>query len=70
MWLPNNSKFRYNYINSEIVNMFYYLGVVLTSGGSSFETQKILSGQALKAVFTLNKYLYNFNTLSPSHKIN
>ena len=41
----------------------------MTSGGSSFETQKTLTGQALKTVFTLNKYLYNFTTFSPSHKL-
>ena len=67
--LPKNLNFVYNNINVEIVNKFCYLGVVFTSGGSSFETQKTLSGQALKAVFTLNKYLYNFTALSPSHKL-
>lgn len=41
--------------------------IVFTSGGSSFETQKTLSGQALKAIFTLNKYLHNFTPLSPAH---
>ena len=38
--------------NIEIVNKFCYLGIFFTSGGSSFETQKTLSGQALKAIFT------------------
>ena len=63
--LPNNLNFVYNNNNIEIVNTFSYLGVVFTSGGTSFETQKTLSGQALKAVFTLN----NFTTLSPLHKL-
>ena len=36
---------------------------------TGIETQKTLSGQALKAGFTLNKYLYNFTALSPSHKL-
>ena len=43
--------------------------MVFTTGGSSFETQKTLSGQALKAVFTLNRYLYNFTSLPPSHSL-
>ena len=67
--LPNNLNFVYNNSIIEIVSKFCYLGVVFTSGGSNSETQKILSGQALKAVFTLNKYLYNFTSLSPSHKL-
>ena len=67
--LPNNLNFIYNKVNIEIVNKFCYLGVVFTSGGSSLETQKTLSGQALKAVFTLNKYLYNFTALTSSHKL-
>ena len=67
--LSNNLNFVYNNIKIEIVNKFCYLGVVFTSGGSSFETQKTLSGQALKAVFTLNKYIFNFTALSPSHKL-
>ena len=40
-----------------------------TYGGSSFETQKTLAGQALKAIFTMNKYLYNFTALTPSHTL-
>ena len=53
--------------NIEIVSKFCYLGIVYTSGGSSFETQKTLSGQALKAIFTLRKYLNSFTVLSPAH---
>ena len=67
--LPNNLNFVYNNIKIEIVNKFCFLGVVFTSGDSSFGTQKTLLGQAFKAVFTLNKYLYNFTALSPSHKL-
>ena len=51
----------------DIVNKFCYLGIVFTSGGASFETQKTVSGQALKAIFTLNKYLHSFTALKPSH---
>ena len=49
--LTNNLEFSYNGKVIEIVNKFSYLGIVFTSCGSSFETQKTLSGQALKAVF-------------------
>ena len=67
--LPNNLNFIHNNVNIGIVNKFCYFGVVFTSGGSSLEPQKTLSGQALKAVFTLNKYLYNFTALTPLHKL-
>ena len=67
--LRDNLHFLYNNSQIEIVSKFCYLGVVFTSGGSSFETQKTLSGQALKAIFTLNKYLYSFTTLKPSHRL-
>ena len=69
--LPNNLKFVYNNVSIEIVNKVCYLGVVFTSGGSSFETQKTLSGQTLKAVFTLNtcKYLFSFTVLSSLHSL-
>lgn len=65
--LPDNLNFKYNDSIIEIVNKFCYLGVVFTSGGSSFETQKTLAGQSLKAIFTLSRYLYNFTPLKPSH---
>ena len=42
--LPNNLNFVYGNINISIVNKFCYLGVVFTSGGSSFETHFFLSG--------------------------
>ena len=67
--LPTNLEFKYNGNLIEIVNKFSYLGIVFTSGGSSFETQKTLSGQALKAMFMMNKYLYNFTALKTSHRL-
>ena len=67
--LPNDLNFVYNNLSIDKVNKFCYLGVVFTFGGSNFETQTTLSGQALKAVFTLNKYLFNFTALSPLHKL-
>ena len=65
--MPANLQFNYKGSKIDIVNTFCYLGIVFTSGGSSFETQKTLSGQALKAIFTLNKYLHSFTALKPSH---
>ena len=65
--LPNKINYKYNDFVIEIVNKFCYLGVLFTSGGSSFETQKTLAGQSLKAIFTFRKYLYNFTTLKPFH---
>ena len=67
--LPNNLNFNYKNVSIEMVNNFCYLGVVFTSGVSGFETQKTLSGQALKAVFTLNKYLFNLTALTPSNTL-
>ena len=44
-----------------------HLRIVFTSGGSCKEAQRTLAGQALKAIFALNKYLYKFTYLKPSH---
>ena len=38
--LPANLQFNYKGSKLDIVNKFCYLGIVLTSGGSSFETKK------------------------------
>ena len=65
--LPVNIKFMYNGIEIEIVSQYSYLGVLFTSGGSCLQTQKMLAGQALKAIFTLNRYLYKFSSLRISH---
>ena len=48
--IPNNINFIYKNESIEIVNKFCYLGIVFTSGGSCFEAQKTLAGQAQKAV--------------------
>ena len=38
--------------------------------GCSFsEAQNTLAGQAQKAIFKLNKYLYKFTFISPKHKL-
>ena len=65
--LPLNIKFTYTGVEIEIVNKYSYLGVLFTSGGLCFKTQKTLAGQALKAIFTLNKYLYKFTSFKVSH---
>ena len=53
----------------EIVNKFVYLGISFSTGGSFTETHKTLSGQALKAIFKLNQYLYKFTDISPKHTL-
>ena len=67
--LPRNLTFLYNGNQLEIVRIFKYLGIVFTAGGSFTETQNTLSGQAQKAIFKLNKYLYRFTFISPKHKL-
>ena len=65
--LPQNLRFIYNDQELEIVSSFKYLGVLFTSGGSFSQHDKLLAGQALKAIFKLNKYLYKFTDLLPKH---
>lgn len=67
--LPRNLVFNYNGTPLEIVTSFKYLGIVFTAGGSFSEAQTTLAGQAQKAIFTLNKYLYKFTFISPKHKL-
>ena len=52
-----------------IVNKCDYLGIVFTPGGSFFEAQTTLSGQALKAKLAMNRYLINFVHIKPSHTL-
>ena len=56
--LPRNLVFYYNGHQLEIIKIFKYLGIVFTVGGSFAEAQNTLAGQAQKAIFKLNKYLY------------
>lgn len=67
--LPRNLSFNYDGTPLEIVKHFKYLGVVFTAGGSFSEAQNTLAGQAQKAIFKLNKYLYKFTFISPKHKL-
>ena len=67
--IPRNLEFVYQGNKIEIVNKFSYLGVVFTTGGSFANAQSTLSGQALKAIFKMNKYLYKFTSISVEHRI-
>ena len=67
--LSRNMVFYYNGVALEIVKDFKYLGIVFTSGGSFSEAQNTLAGQAQKAIYELNKYLYKFTYISPKHKL-
>ena len=67
--LPRNISFTFQGKNIEIVNRFVYLGITFSTGGSFNDTHKTLSGQALKAIFKLNQYLYHFTDLLPKHTL-
>ncbi|MCG7875034.1 MAG: reverse transcriptase domain-containing protein [Candidatus Thiodiazotropha endolucinida] len=65
--LPRNINFTFDNAVIDIVSKFTYLGVVFTSGGSFTEMQNTLAGQARKALFTLEKYVYKFTSLTVDH---
>lgn len=67
--LPRNFNFSFDNTVLVIVNKFTYLGVVFSTGDSFTETQTTLAGQARKALFLLEKYVYKFTTLTVSHMI-
>lgn len=67
--LPQNLSFKYKSEEIEIVSKFKYLGILFTSGGSFNETDRMLAGQALKAIFKMNKYLFKFTDISPKHTL-
>ena len=67
--LPRNLHFAFNGERLEIVKSFPYLDVVFSSGGSFNITEDTLAGKAQKAIFKLNKYLYNFPTVSVKHRL-
>ena len=67
--VPGNLVFKYSNKVLEIVKQFKYLGCVFTSGGSFNEMEKTMAGQALKAIFKLNNYLYKFTVVSPKHTL-
>ena len=65
--LPRNLSFNFQGRNIEIVKKFVYLGITFPAGSSFTESHRTLSGHALKAIFKLNQYLFNFTNLSPKH---
>ena len=67
--LQRGLAFYYNDTELSIVNTFSYLGIVFSTGGSFSECHKTLAGQALNAIFKLNRYLYNFTNITPRHKL-
>ena len=67
--LPRDMKFYYNHIELSIVSTFSYLGIVFSTGGSFSECHKTLAGQALNAIFKLYRYLYNFTSITPRHRL-
>ena len=67
--LWDNIPFYYDRAELEIVNKFVYLGATFTTGGSFHETQNCLAGKGLKAIFKMNKYLYQFTDISIKHRL-
>ena len=65
--LPMNLHFEYNGEMEEIVNVFSYLGIVFTAGGSFNQSRITL--QSRKAIFKLNKYIFNFTNISIKHRL-
>ena len=43
--------------------------ITFTPGGSFQHTQSALVGQAQKAIFKMNKHIYKFTYINPSHKL-
>ena len=64
-----NCSFKYIDQELEIVNKFSYLGVTFSPGGSLSLARNTLAGQAQKATFQLEKYLYKLTFISPKHKL-
>ena len=55
------TQFRYGNFDFEIVSKLPDLGIVFITGDAFTEAQQASSGQALKAIFTLNKYMENLS---------
>ena len=67
--LPSDLKFYYNGKEINIVTTFSYLYVVFSTSGSFSDCQKTPFGQAQKAIFKLNRYLYTFTNITPKHRL-
>ena len=67
--LSGDLGFTYGGRNIEITNRFAYLGIVFCVTGSFTEAQHTLSGQAIKAIFKMNRYLYKFTYIPVKHRL-
>ena len=67
--LRDNISFYYDGAELEIVHKFVYLGVTFTTGGSFHDTQNCLAGKGLKAIFKMNKLIYQFTDISIKHRL-
>ena len=67
--LPRDLKLYYNGKEINFVNTFSYLGVDFSTSGSFSDCQKTLSGQAQKAIFKIDGYLYTFTNKTPKNSL-
>ena len=65
--LPKNLVFTYGGKELDFVDDFKYLGISFTAGGAFTHAMYTLAGQAGKAIFKHNKYLFQFTQLSTKH---
>ena len=63
-FLPQNLIFNNNETEICILLIHFLILVLFFFGGSFSACQKTLSGHALKAIYKLNSYLYNFTKIS------
>ena len=61
-----NQTWKYGETNIPVTNKVKYLGLIFTSNAIAFQSQKNLSEQANKAVFSLQKKLSRFKNLKLS----
>ena len=67
--LRDNIAFYYDVPELEIVNKFVYLDDTLTTRGAFHEKHNCLAFKALKAIFKMNKFLYQFTDVSIKHRL-
>ena len=65
--LRRNTHLFYGEHELGIVSKVTYLGIYSSFGGAFTQAQQALLGQALKAIFMLNKYIRKFVNLKPQH---
>ena len=61
-----NQSWKYGQVNIPVATKVKYLGLIFSSNGLAFQTQKTLSEQANKAIFSLHKKLRRFKSLKLS----